>query len=83
MKELKYLRICIEKAKIMELTPFMIERLEDVFTRLQELEALQQVKSCDGCIRLPFVLTELAKKNGGKCGTCKRFVKDNFQPKEQ
>ncbi len=49
---------------------------------IAELEALQQPKSCDGCTTLPFVLTELAKKNGGKCGTCKRFVKDNFQPKE-
>ena len=45
---------------------------------IAELEALQQ-RSCDGCKTLPFVLTELAKKNGGKCGTCKRYVKDNYE----
>ena len=50
----------------------------------KELEALQQ-RSCDGCIRLPFILIELAKRDGGKCGTCKRFVKDHYElePKEQ
>lgn len=42
-------------------------------------------KTCKRCKTLPFVLTELSKKNGGKCGTCKRYVKDNYQaePKEQ
>ena len=52
---------------------------------IAELEALQQPKSCDGCIRLPFILIELAKRDGGKCGTCKRFVKDHYElePKEQ
>lgn len=50
----------------------------------KELEALQQ-RSCDGCTRLPFILIELAKRDGGKCGTCKRFVKDHYElePKEQ
>ena len=44
-----------------------------------ELEEAMKPKTCDGCKTLPFVLTELAKKNGGKCGTCKRYVKDNFE----
>lgn len=36
--ELRYLEICIEKSKVMQLTPFMIERLEDVAKRFRELE---------------------------------------------
>lgn len=56
---------------------------EDVLTFVQEaiseLEEAMKPKTCDGCKTLPFVLTELAKKNGGKCGTCKRYVKDNYE----
>ena len=46
---------------------------------IAELEEAMKPKTCDGCKTLPFVLTELAKKNGGKCGTCKRYVKDNYE----
>ena len=51
---------------------------------LKELKEIVKPKTCNGCKTLPFVLTELSKKNGGKCGTCKRYVKDNYQaePKE-
>ena len=47
-------------------------------------EAMKSKTTCYGCKTLPFVLTELAKKNGGKCGNCKRYVKDNYEaePKE-
>ena len=82
MKELKYLRICIEKSKTMELTPFMIERLEDVFTRLQELEALQQPKRCDGCW---YGKTTINSVICGKNGTYKEaddYCK-YYNPKEQ
>ena len=58
---------------------YNIEDTEFVDAAIAELEALQQPKTCDGCKTLPFVLTELAKKNGGKCGTCKRYVKDNYE----
>ena len=73
-------------------TPFLlhefdeaIAELEAMEARIKELEEAMKPKTCNGCKTLPFVLTELSKKNGGKCGTCKRYVKDNYQaePKEQ
>ena len=45
----------------------------------KELEEAMKPKTCDGCKTLPFVLTELAKNNGGKCGNCKRYVKDKYE----
>ncbi len=51
----------------------------DCVEAIAELEEAMKPKTCDGCKTLPFVLTELAKKNGGKCGTCKRYVKDNYE----
>ena len=50
-----------------------------VMEAISELKEAMKPKTCYGCKTLPFVLTELAKKNGGKCGTCKRYVKDNFE----
>ena len=59
--------------------------MKEVKEAISELEEAMKTKTCYGCKTLPFVLTELSKKNGGKCGTCKRYVKDNYQaePKEQ
>ena len=51
----------------------------DLDNAIKTIEYAMKPKTCEGCKTLPFVLTELAKKNGGKCGTCKRYVKDNYE----
>ena len=47
---------------------------EECLEAIAELEEAMKPKTCAGCKTLPFVLTELAKKNGGKCGVCKRLL---------
>ena len=46
---------------------------------IAELEEAMKPKTCEGCKTLPFILTELTKNNGGKCGICKRYLKDNYE----
>ena len=44
---------------------------------VSELEALQQHKSCEGCVR------EAEDMVDPHCAFCSRACKDNFEPKEK
>ena len=68
MKALRALKIVLKDTVLTSQRAYLEEAIA-------ELEEAIKPKSCDGCTTLPFVLTELAKKNGGKCGTCKRIEK--------
>ena len=78
----KALNILKDLCTVLDFNSYWKPRVDEA---IAELEEAMKPKTCEGCKRLPFVLTELSKKNGGKCGTCKRYVKDNYQaePKEQ
>lgn len=74
----KALNILKDLCIVLDFNSYWKPRVDEA---IAELEEAMKPKTCDGCKTLPFVLTELAKKNGGKCGTCKRYVKDNYEAK--
>ena len=77
--EMKALEILKNPMAIISANENHVYSKKQIYQVIVELEEAIKPKTCDGCKTLPSVLTELAKKNGGKCGTCKRYVKDNYE----